>query len=347
MANREAFDSVYGNQAVKTAICGFADRNAFPSSLIISGKRGTGKYTFARLLAMSAVCTEKNKPCLKCEACRKISEGISPDVITVSSDGDRKTVGIELVRAIRETAYVVPNDLDAKFYIIKDADTMTEQAQNALLKLFEEPPKRVYFILLCTNSGGLLTTVRSRAPELRTESFGNEKLKSLLLSEVRGARELAESDPAAFERLIHMSDGSYGEAKQLLADNDKKLFWGFTATAELIELLSDGTRGEFMTAVFSRASVKGKPNREKLSTVFSHMLTAVRDMAAVKKCTGRLELLFFRDAEEAKRAAAPFVLKALLDISDTLTEAKLALSDTNVNAATAASVFSERIWRSK
>lgn len=343
MVKTSSFDGVFGNESIKKAFFGFTERNAFPSSIIISGKKGSGKHTLATLASMAIACKSENKPCLECEACRKISLGISPDVVTVSAQKDRKTIGIEVVRGIRELAYISPNDLDVKIYIIDAADTMTEQAQNALLKLFEEPPKNVYFFLLCTSASGLLTTVRSRAPELRTELFGDEKMTSLLLKNSRSAEELYKKDRENFNRILKLSGGSYGTALSLIDSSDKKLFSGMNSANEILSTLSGGVRADFLVLLLKEA----KCGRDNLIKLFELMLAAIRDMVAAKKLRENFELLFYPDFSSAKASAARHSLKTLIEMAEELERARAQLSDINVNLQTAATVFADRLWSYK
>lgn len=341
-SNPDAYSGIYGNSAIKAALAGFTEKNAFPNSLIISGKPGSGKKTIAKTAVMAIACREKTRPCLNCETCRKIAAGLSPDVTFIGIPKDKKSISVETVRDIKATAYISPNDLDVKCYIINDADAMTVQAQNALLKLFEEPPAGVYFILLSASPASLLPTVRSRAPELRTTCMGEEELEKLLISDRPEAAAMANGDRESFRRILKMADGSYGAALSLINSTDKKLFSGFTSAEKAINALCGTVRADFLFSVTAEAT-----SRENLSRLFTIMSAAFRDMTAAKRSSGKCDLLFYPDAASAREAGACFTLKSLLDIFSALTEAQGQVAELNVNLLTAATVFAARIWSCK
>ncbi len=343
MANVEAYSAIFGNDSLKKTLIGFTDRAAFPNSLLFTGPSGSGKTTLATLAAMAIACQGRDKPCLRCEACRKISSGLCPDFTVIGPVGDRKTVGVEAVRTIRETVYLKPNDLDVRIYLLKEADRMTPQAQNALLKLFEEPPRGVYFFLLAASPSALLPTVRSRAPELKTERFAEERMAEFLLSEKgeagRRAQELQASDPVAFRRILHASEGSIGRALSLLLRSDGGQEEDFDGVEKLLSLLSGTNRADFLLSLSTSAQ-----SREGFGEQVKLLSLALRDMTAVKECRGEVSLLFFADTRRARDFAGSFSLKSLLSFGDALDSLSALIEETNVNLQTAALVFGEKIW---
>ena len=122
-------------------------------------------------LAAAVVCRSAGPlPCGVCPACRKALNGIHPDLIRVKRPEDdkgrpRKEIQVDQIRQMAMDAVVLPNESERKVYLIEDADTMNVSAQNAALKLLEEPPAGVYFLLCVTNPAKLLPTVRSRCAE--------------------------------------------------------------------------------------------------------------------------------------------------------------------------------------
>ncbi|OGO88801.1 MAG: hypothetical protein A2Y17_03855 [Clostridiales bacterium GWF2_38_85] len=127
---------------------------------------------FAVFIAKLLLCEveSSSKPCGSCSSCLKLSELCHPDVVLLSSSGGRFSFHIEDIRFIRSDAYVMPNDSDKKIYILENAQDMTVQAQNALLKILEEPPKNVYFFILTIRRELLLPTVLSRGQIIKLES---------------------------------------------------------------------------------------------------------------------------------------------------------------------------------
>ena len=127
-------------------------------------------YAAACALARTKLCAAPDpaqRPCGVCRDCRKAEKGIHPDIITVARLTDekgkpRREIYVDQIRDVAADAVVLPNEAECKVYIIRDADTMNAAAQNALLKVLEEPPRFVSFLLVAASASALLETVRSR-----------------------------------------------------------------------------------------------------------------------------------------------------------------------------------------
>lgn len=134
-----------------------------PHAVIIEGAKGTGKRTLAGILARYAVCTSDSvRPCGLCNSCRKAIAGIHPDIF--STDGNSSGgLAISVIRQIRSDAYIKPNEAPSRVFMLLNCDKMLQPAQNAFLKVLEEPPENVMFILTVTSANMLLETVRSRS----------------------------------------------------------------------------------------------------------------------------------------------------------------------------------------
>ena len=151
----------------------FSDAGRLLHAYIISAPSREEYLRTAHTLAAAAVCTgEGPVPCGKCRACRKAQSGIHPDITTVRRLTDdkgkqKRDITVEQVCWMIGDAYVLPNEAERKVYIIEEAETMNTAAQNKALKLLEEPPKGVIFLLCTLNPEQLLPTVRSRCAELK------------------------------------------------------------------------------------------------------------------------------------------------------------------------------------
>ena len=150
----------------------FKDGKHLSHAYIVSSAAAQVRDEIATELAQALVCTGGGEtPCRACRDCRKAVAGIHPDVITIDRQADEngkseKEIYVDQVRAVVRDAYVLPNEAPRKVYIFKDADTMNANAQNAALKLLEEPPASAAFILCAANTAMLLPTVRSRCVEI-------------------------------------------------------------------------------------------------------------------------------------------------------------------------------------
>lgn len=140
------------------------EQHSFPHGVLIECQNEKDGEDFARFIANCLVCRGTNKPCGVCGDCQKAQKNGHPDIY--ETDGiiksKSKIFAVDSVRQIREDAFVVPNESDCKVYILKNGQNMNDQAQNAILKILEEPPSYVFFIILTTSRSTMLETVLSR-----------------------------------------------------------------------------------------------------------------------------------------------------------------------------------------
>lgn len=143
--------------------------NRFPHAAIIEGGTAETRLSTAKHIAAALMCRdEADKPCLACAHCHKVLSGNHPDVEYYSeknNKGSRKTEAfvVDTVRDIVRSVGILPNESDCKIYILENTQLMNIQAQNAFLKILEEPPKYAYFMLLCSKRSNFLDTILSRA----------------------------------------------------------------------------------------------------------------------------------------------------------------------------------------
>ena len=203
------FAGFLGNSDLKQRLSASFSAGKMSHCYLICGPAGSGKRTLARILAAAMECGERNAPCGCCSDCRKTLDGCHPDVITID-EPEKKTVSVELIRQLQADAYVRPNEGPRKIYVIPRAQNMTDSAQNALLKLMEEPPAYVVFLLLTDNAEKLLPTVRSRCAELRLEPVGEREALPWL------QRQFPQKDAQSVRAAWSRAGGFLGQAKDLL-----------------------------------------------------------------------------------------------------------------------------------
>ncbi|MBQ3300171.1 MAG: hypothetical protein IJG99_07795 [Ruminococcus sp.] len=174
-----SFDSETRGQVSRLAQSG-----RLPHAVIIESKSEEQAKNLAALLSAYAVCEGEDKPCGVCRQCKNALANAHPDIKKLEPDKKSKSgiYSIEQIRDLSVDAQVRPNDADAKVYIFEEADKrFPEVQQNAFLKLLEEPPQRIYFLLLVKSAKALLPTIRSRCTVIRTggeEAISDEAAQS-------------------------------------------------------------------------------------------------------------------------------------------------------------------------
>ena len=207
------FETLLGNDQLRSNLTASLSKGRISHFYLISGPKGSGKHTLARLMAAAILCRRDQKPCLSCSVCRKVMEGSHPDFITID-DPEKKTVTVDLIRQARADIYVQPNESDHKIYLFPRAQDMGIPGQNALLKVLEEPPKYGVFLLLTDNPEKLLPTVRSRCTELKLQSLPEKLLHRQL------KQDFPETPEEGLEAAIRRSGGFLGQAREILQSGD-------------------------------------------------------------------------------------------------------------------------------
>ena len=154
------WDGFVGNETVKSRLAAECDAGRFPHALLIEGAVGSGRRTLAHIIARAALCRDSDpaaRPCGVCTACQK---AVPPDLTVLGEDGT--AIPVDAIRRLREDAYLLPNESAYRVMVLVGADNMRHEAQNALLKILEEPPAHVLFILTCDSRTAMLSTIQSR-----------------------------------------------------------------------------------------------------------------------------------------------------------------------------------------
>lgn len=169
------FGSLPLAEETKKKLAGFFETGQLPHALLLEGGSAADRKELTELLSAGAVCRREGAgfPCGVCPGCVKARARSHPD-ISVSGGGEGPALRVDEIRRIRRDASVKPNEAERKAYVLLEAQDMTEQAQNALLKILEEPPAGVVFMLTLPSASLLLPTVRSRVQLFRLEERAEE-----------------------------------------------------------------------------------------------------------------------------------------------------------------------------
>lgn len=211
----DRFADFASNTLVKNELNTVMDNNSLPHAIIIEGAEGTGKQTLAKIIAQYCVCSSsESKPCGLCRNCIKAKSLAHPDIKIVDGKADSRAINVASIREIRSDAYILPNEAPKKVYLILNCDKMLSQAQNAFLKVFEEPPKNVTFILTCKSATSLLETIRSRARILSL--FPADKNEAITTVK----RLLPETEESDIINAVIICGGNIGKSLEMLTNGE-------------------------------------------------------------------------------------------------------------------------------
>jgi DNA polymerase III subunit gamma/tau len=209
----QVFEDVVGQQPIVQTLKNAIQLSRIGHAYLFSGPRGVGKTTTARLLAKGLNCVEGPtvSPCNKCPSCLEIASGQSLDVLEIDAASN---TGVDNIRELRENARYAPSRDRYKIFIIDEVHMLSTSAFNALLKILEEPPSHVIFIMATTERHKLPATILSRCQQFvfRTISAGE------IQAHLRGiaARESIKIDDRALGYIVRASEGSMRDAQSLL-----------------------------------------------------------------------------------------------------------------------------------
>lgn len=307
------------------------DAGVHSHAYIIEGAYGVGKVDFAIFCAAAILCETRpceTRPCGGCNSCKKVFSSSHPDLHFYGGEGG-KPITMKEVRELIASSVLLPNDGEKKLYIIKAAQKMRPDTQNALLKIFEEPPGSVVLFLLTEKKEALLPTILSRGRLITLMGESDEAIEAHLRKKHRNASD------EEIKTAVRAAESSLGQAELIMSRENRDARGKATA---LLELLFEGGKLDFYDRLIS-----AKITREKLCDLLLLLQRYFADIIQYKYQSNTLMLL---SAEEASRFAGRVTKKALNNMSEAVGECRKTIEQSgNINAAV--SNLSIRLWTYK
>ena len=182
----KGFKDVIGHNDIIQYIQNAVSQDKVSHAYILNGERGSGKKMLADLFAMTLQCEEHTpNPCGECHSCKQAKSGNHPDIIHVKHE-KTNTISVDDIRTqVNNDIVIKPYSSPYKIYIIPEADLLSVQAQNALLKTIEEPPAYAVIFLLTENAESLLPTIMSRCVMLKLRNIKTTLIKKYLMEQMQ------------------------------------------------------------------------------------------------------------------------------------------------------------------
>ncbi len=309
------FDQVLGNADTKQRLGLAISGGTLPHAIMITGPYGSGKKTLATSIAMALCCNEGGGrlPCGECIVCRRVKEREHTDVKYLTLKSGKATVGVEEVRLLREDMFLSPSEADSKIYIIENADALTAQSQNALLKVLEEPPRAVYIILIAVSTDKILSTIKSRVQLISMELFSRDATATHLRTLV------GRSQTEQSIRLAALgAGGAIGVALDNLSEQRQSEREQLNRTVKaFVDALP--TRVPFSSLYTALLDFPQK--REELRQTLETALDALRDLLLLRLTDECAQMRFFANADEIDSALRTVSAKRIASICDLLLNA--------------------------
>lgn len=284
------FADVLGHEQTIKHMKNAIELNKVSHAYIISGEKGSGKKLLASLFAQTLQChMHGTEPCMECPSCRQAMSGNQPDIIWVSHEKPN-TISVEDIRQqINGDIVIKPYSSPYKIYIVDEAEKLTVQAQNALLKTMEEPPAYAVILLLITNADILLPTIHSRCVTLNLKPVNSVLIQKYLM-------ESLEIPEYRADICVAFAQGNVGKARRLaLSDNFSEMLEHalhlvkYISEMEVSDLIEDLKKiaaykmdiNDYLDllVVWYRDVLLFKATRDAGSLVFSDEFNAIRDKA--------------------------------------------------------------------
>ncbi len=311
------FQNIIGQEQIKEHLQNAIATGKVSHAYILNGEKSSGKEFIAKVFAQTLQCEKGGtEPCNECRSCKQTVSKNQPDIIYVSHEKPN-TISVDDIRAqVNNDVAIKPYSSKYKVYIINEAEKMTPQAQNAILKTLEEPPAYAVIMLLVSNVNTLLPTILSRCVVLNMKPVRDELVKKYLMEELQIPDYKADVC-VAFAR------GNVGKAK-LLASSEE--FENVKAEAlSLLKYIKDMEIQEIVSAIKKISEYK-----LEINDYLDIMSIWYRDVLLFKATNDVNHLVFREEIQSIRKVAARSSYEGIEKVIRALDKAKKRL-DANVN----------------
>lgn len=312
------FQDIIGQEQVIEHLQNAIKLDKVSHAYIISGERCMGKEFIARIFSMALQCEQREgiEPCQECRACRQALGNNHPDILFIAHEKPN-TIGVEDIRGqINSGVAIKPYSGPKKIYVISEAEKMTVQAQNALLKTLEEPPGYAVILLLVTNVDSLLPTILSRCILLNMKPVPDKMVKKFLM-------ETMEIPDYKADICVAFARGNVGKAKLLASSEEFE-----KVKDEAILLLKNIGNMEINEII--PAIKKISDYKFDVNDYLDILAIWYRDVLLFKATRDANHLIFREELQYIKRVADTFAYEGIEEVIDAMEKAKTRLH-ANVN----------------
>ena len=311
------FQDIIGQEQIKEHLQNALSTGKISHAYIINGEKSSGKEFIAKIFAMALQCEQEGvEPCNECRSCKQALSKNQPDIIYVSHEKPN-TISVDDIRAqVNNDVAIKPYSSKYKVYIINEAEKMTTQAQNAILKTLEEPPAYAVILLLVSNMNSLLPTILSRCVTLNMKPVRDELIRKYLMEELQVPDYKANV-------CVGFARGNVGKAKLLASSEEFE-----NIKAEALALLKYIKEMEMQEIV---AAIK-KINEYKLEIQDYFDIIAIwyRDVLLFKATMDANQLIFRDEIQTLRKIAARCSYEGIEKVIQALSTAKKRM-EANVN----------------
>ena len=318
-----SFNDIIGQEVAVQLLGNSLKHGRVPHAYLFIGPCGVGKRLTAINLAKALNCDGSSEiSCDRCVCCKKIDASIHPDVQYIYPTGPSLSITIDNIRELRAQISFKTYEGKKKVYIIVEAENMTIQAANCLLKTLEEPPENSVLILTATDAHLLLRTIVSRCQRVSFNRIELHRIESFLVEDHGVDKSLAHF-------IANLSQGSLGEALKLEEDTQIPLVKG-----KLMDMLNRLKNedvltlvGEFNKEVFNNDNGERSRDvaeyRNKLHMSLDMLTTCFRDIAILKQAGEQVTLINLDIREDLKQLENKFSLSQIEEFLNTITDMKI------------------------